>query len=95
MAAGETTPGHRRPDGTPVHDLEPGEYALPLDGLAVQQIVWLCNPDGAMGHVTGERWAITVEDDDTITVDPSIWWDSQATPPGWHGYLVRGEWREV
>lgn len=93
MAAGETTPGRRRPDGTQPHEMEAGDYAL--HGSEGSAIVWLCSPAGDPGHVTNNRWTITVEEDGTVTVDPSIWWNSTETPPGWHGYLVRGEWREV
>jgi hypothetical protein len=89
MAAGDVTQGHRRPDGTDPHALKPGEYALA--GPAAR-VVWLCSPAGQAGHVSSDRWAITVEADDTVTVGPSIWWDK---PTGWHGYLERGVWREV
>ena len=93
MAAGRVTQGNRRPDGTPVHELEPGNYAFPTMGSL--DILRLCNPDGAAGHVTGDRWLITVEDDETVTVTPSIFWNAQEVPPGWHGFLERGIWREV
>lgn len=87
------TQGRRRPDGTQPHELAPGEYAL---ASADAQVVWLCSPDGKAGHVslTG-GWTITVEGDGTVTISPSIWWDKTADPPGWHGYLDRGIWREV
>lgn len=91
MAAGDVTQGVRRPDGTEAHELVAGEYALAPSGHAVI----LCNPDGHHGHVYDSLWSITVEEDQTITVNPSIWWDKDATPPGWHGYLQRGVWREV
>lgn len=86
MAAGATMQGHRRPDGTPVHELQPGEYALSTGGGRV----WLCLPSGQFGQVDS-KWTITVEDDETITVSPSIF-DS---PDGWHGYLEHGVWRQV
>jgi hypothetical protein len=81
------TPGNRRPDGTEPHELEPGEYALASEEA---KVVWLRNPDGEIGHVSQGIWEIAVEEDGTITVSPSIWWDK---PTGWHGFLERGTWR--
>ena len=89
MSARAAMQGTRRPDGTMPHELAPGEYALASADAAT---VWLCSPDGDPGHVSAPLWAITVEDDDTVTVSPSIWWDK---PTGWHGFLERGVWREV
>lgn len=89
MSAGDITPAVRRPDGTQPHELEPGEYAL---SNAEAKAVWICFPDGVHGGVTADRWTITVNSDDTVTIDPSIWVNK---PSGWHGYLVGGEWREV
>jgi hypothetical protein len=80
--------GVRKPDGTPVHELVTGEYSLTEQGTAV----WLCNPDGVFGRVESPKWSITVEDDDTITVHPSILWTEEG---GWHGYLERGIWRSA
>jgi len=87
VAAGDRTQGVRRRDGTLPHDLAPGEYALGNGGNRL----WLCSPDGRPGTVDS-NWTITVHDDGSISVDPSIWWDK---PAGWHGYLERGVWREV
>lgn len=81
--------GRRRDDGTQPHELEPGEYAL---ASSEARVVWLCSPDGEPGHVVAPTWTITVEEDETVTVEPSIWWDKHASPPGWHGYLRRGVW---
>ncbi len=82
--------GTRRPDGTQPHEMEPGDYALSESG----NVVWIRDPRGDIGHVN-EKWTITVEDDETITVDPSIWSNKNGTPPGWHGFLQRGVWNEV
>jgi hypothetical protein len=38
------------------------------------------------------KWTITEHEDKTITVTPSIWFNS---PTGWHGFLERGVWRRV
>lgn len=91
MAAGDKIAGKRLPDDTLPHELEPGEYSLARDGHSV----WLCSPRGEPGHVTSPTWSIKIEEDDTITIDPSIFWDKNNTPPGWHGYLIKGEWQEV
>lgn len=82
--------GVRRPDGTQAHELAAGEYALTADGTGV----WICDPRGVHGCVD-KRWTVVVEDDDSITVDPSIWTNAHGSPPGWHGFLKRGVWSEV
>ena len=84
--------GNRRDDGTQPHELAAGEYAL---ASPEAHVVWLCSPDGKPGHVSSPLWSIKVEEDGTVTVDPSIFWDKDASPPGWHGYLQCGVWREV
>lgn len=89
MAAGDVTQGRRRPDGTLPHELAAGEYALANE---YAQTVWVCSPDGEPGHVTAPIWTVEVHDDETVTIDPSIWWNK---PDGWHGYLQRGVWRQV
>jgi len=68
--------------------MEPGDYALTESGL-----VWIRDPRGDVGHVDN-KWTITVEEDGTITIDPSIWTNKHGTPPGWHGYLQHGVWNE-
>lgn len=87
MAAGDATPGRRRPDNAEPHELEPGDYSLTSKGDAV----WICLPNGQHGRVDSQ-WTITVEDDDTITVNPSI---LNRGEHEWHGYLEHGVWREV
>lgn len=92
MSAGDLTQGTRRPDGTELHDLKPGEYAQSGGGL-----LWLCLPNGLHGAVNRENWTITEEDDGTITVSPSILTNGAAEfgVGSWHGYLEHGVWREV
>lgn len=51
--------------------------------------------DPADFHVVAPTWTITVEEDETVTVWPSIWWNKDRLDrlaPGWHGYLRRGVW---
>jgi hypothetical protein len=81
--------GTRRPDGTLPHELEAGEYALASPDA---RTVWLCSPEGQAGHVTVPTWAVEVHEDETVTIDPSIWWDR---PTGWHGFLRRGVWERA
>lgn len=79
--------GVRRPDGTDVTDLERGEYALDAGRL------WFCLPDGQLGQVTAPPWdSIVVEEDGSVTVEPSIWDNKLGNPPGWHGHLRKGLW---
>lgn len=64
---------------------------------------------GAYGTDNGKDWyattpnglyanlslhAVTVHDDGTITVYPSILVEQGKNGPSWHGYLERGVWRE-
>lgn len=91
MAAGDTTQGNRRDDGTPVHELAPGEYAFASAERTPATVLWICLPSGQFGHIDPARWTVTVEDDGTVTVSPSI----LDAPDGWHGYLECGVWREV
>ncbi len=67
--------------------LREGDYGQAKDGT------WMARPPG---QHTGCLSAHKVEehDDGTITVTPSILINC---PPeaAWHGYLTKGEWREV
>jgi len=67
--------------------LREGEYGQTSDGT------WMARPPGQR---TGCLSAHEVEehDDGTITVTPSIL-ISCPPAPDWHGYLTKGEWREV
>ena len=76
--------GTRRPDGTPVNQLQLGEYALcdPENWLGV------C-PSGDVANLL--RHKVTVHDDGSISVEPSI----HVTGKGdWHGHLTNGVWTE-
>lgn len=87
--------GRRRPDGTPVHQLEVGEYAFAKEDPTPETALWIRVPSGDHGHIDPALWKITVEEDETVTVSPSIWSNKHGDPPGWHGYLEHGNWREV
>lgn len=94
MAAGDITQGRRLPDrsvdAVMRDDFEPGDYCL-IDG-----VVWAREPGdkgGALMALT--EWKITEEEDGTLSLSPSIWVNKHHNPPGWHGYLEHGKWREV
>lgn len=79
----------REPEGADLI-LAEGEYGKhPRDGK------WYARPPGAhMGCLSNHQ--VTEHEDGTITVSPSILIQyEQGGPMVWHGYLERGEWREV
>jgi hypothetical protein len=67
--------------------VKPGNYFKLSDGS------WfVMSPSGESGRVSEPMWKIIEHEDGTITVFPSIFFDS---PNGWHGFLERGVWRQV
>jgi hypothetical protein len=67
--------------------VKPGDYFKKSTGG------WfVMSPSGESGRVVEPTWTITEHEDKTITVHPSIWFNS---PHGWHGFLERGVWRQV
>lgn len=67
--------------------VKPGDYFKKSDGS------WfVMAPSGESGRVVEPIWKITEHDDKTITVHPSIFFNS---PHGWHGFLEHGVWRQV
>lgn len=87
--SGTITPGHRRPDGTPLHRLGPGEYAR--QDPAGSSWWGIRDPAGHCGSLANH--AVTEHEDGTITASPSILIDAGACG-SWHGFLDRGQWRE-
>lgn len=85
MTAGAITEGRRRAPNTRPWNLQPGDYMLRKGS------VWVRLPDGT-GPCNLTTWDLTVHEDGTITLSPSI---LDRGPGGWHGYLERGIWREV
>lgn len=87
-------PGSRRPDGTELHLLQPGEYAK-TNGR------WICRaPSNAKGtDFFGDltNHTVTEHEDGTITASPSILITrgGRVEKEVWHGYLERGVWRDV
>lgn len=64
---------------------QPGDYWKLRDGH------WsVIAPSGETGSVRPPIWTITEHEDGTITVAPSIFFNS---PHGWHGFLEKGIWR--
>ncbi len=80
--------GRRVPDGTePFPGYEPGDY-----GRYAER--WFVRPPGCSelyGDVSGHE--VVEHEDGTITVSPSILIKGHEAT--WHGYLERGQWREV
>ncbi len=75
-----------------LHEMEPGDYGFAVYGPK-DEGTWCCRaPNGYAGGL--RQHEITEHDDGTITVSPSIL--IQRPPDGeWHGFLERGQWREV
>lgn len=63
--------------------MKAGDYGMTADGDW-----WAVLPDGTFGRLTDHE--VTEHEDGTISVQPSIYFDEK-----WHGWLVRGEWREA
>lgn len=92
--------GKRLSDGKP--PTSAGEYSwMPYDrdrqfwpSSFLGEGEWqLCAPDGRLGAIRAttekpQAHTVTVHDDGTITVSPSL-----VMPSGWHGFLERGVWR--
>lgn len=110
MTAGDVTPGRRREWGTKVHDLEPGDYMYRTDDGGAVTGVWVRLPGGGGDHgpCCLTKWAPVAEPGGELTLSPSILAMPHAlgplnkftpgqpyTVPEWHGYLERGQWREV
>lgn len=65
--------------------LAEGEFGKGRDGM------WYARPPGVhMGSLANHD--VTEHPDGTISVSPSILIDDGRTQ--WHGYLIRGNWRE-
>jgi hypothetical protein len=94
-----------------VWDGEPGVYWPKLTEDGRVECLWFKLPTGVYGRINGKgfggkpngvggvepEWDITVNEDGTVTVDPSI--EMHETPgdpptPYWHGHLVNGVWRD-
>ena len=87
----EPIQGRRRPDGTQPYELEAGDYALHASGDAPGW--WICDPAGSIGRLATPG-AVTVHEDETITVDGEIRQRSRDCRE-WRGFLERGVWREA
>lgn len=88
--------GKRVADYTEV--LNPGEYSFfpeKQEGRPWWGTPWLniCTPNGMFGSIV--KHSITVNEDGTISVSPSILCKRADESKQWHGYLEKGIWREV
>ena len=88
---GDRTPGRRLPDqrGPPL-GLEPGDYAW----NAATGRWWVSTPNGIVGPIYEPEWTVTLHEDRTISVFPSIDADG-GDGLRWHGWLKRGNWEEA
>lgn len=92
--------GKRRDDGTPEHELAPGDYAK-VKNQADFPGWWTVKMPPAKatgksywGHLSPKVHSVTEHEDGTITVSPSIHQQNQSGETLWHGWLERGVWRE-
>jgi len=66
----------------------PGDYWKVTPGN-----YWMaCTPDGRLANLS--RHQVVENNDNTITVTPSILVSGGQVPGDWHGYLTGGIWKE-
>ena len=56
---------------------------------------WLMTPNGRSGSLDPKLHTVTVHEDGTISVHPSIRIPESGALPAFHGWLVEGEWRRA
>lgn len=94
MAAGDITPGRRRPDDTKPWRLEAGDYCF-------RGRLWLVLPGHSGARALDDRWLIIQHEDGAVTVTGhgddvgSILAYADVRDSRWHGFLTRGVWKEV
>ena len=72
---------------------ESGDYGLWQPAVEGASLMWVCKtPNGHSGNLS--KHDVTVHEDGTITVSPSILVTRPPQEEMWHGYLERGVWRE-
>lgn len=77
----------------------PGDY-FPIVEDGICTALWFKLPTGTLGRIAADghgkhgepEWTITVNADETVTVDPSIEQHETTNVPYWHGHLVNGVW---
>jgi hypothetical protein len=85
--SGDKLQGSRRPNRTSPHLLNIGEYAKWVDGSWYGRC-----PSGGLANMANHN--VTENDDETISVQPSILVYTTNMHPEWHGYLTDGVWME-
>jgi hypothetical protein len=70
------------------YKLEPGDYVKTPGGYFMSRV-----PDSRFHTGSLEGHEVVEHDDGTITVSPSIL-HTEPNVGQWHGFLVRGVWRE-
>ncbi len=72
--------------------LSPGDYAY----SPVLEAWLVCAPNGAEGRIDSVSvHTVTEYPDGTITLSPSLVYTAEKHGRAWHGFLERGEFREV
>jgi hypothetical protein len=89
-------------DFTEPHSMQPGDYSkhpYQRDGLwwPGKPFYYACTPNGYACNL--QNHTIEEHEDGTITASPSIlvgaaYDGGQITATFWHGYLIKGVWRE-
>ena len=73
-------------------ELQPGDYAYALNEINPPHQLWIMKaPNGDLGSLRGSVHQIVEHDDGTLTVSPSIQFE---TGQRWHGYLKAGIWSQ-
>jgi hypothetical protein len=85
----ETLQGKRVADGTGRYDLQIGEYCKSAEPLHWSMRL----PNGMIGDIKEGIHTVTVHEDNTITVSPSILMSAGDPKYNWHGYLEHGVFR--
>jgi hypothetical protein len=84
---GDKLQGSRRPNGTSPHLLNIGEYAKWVDGSWYGRC-----PSGGLANMANHN--VIENDDETISVKPSLLFYKTRIHVEWHGYLTDGVWME-
>jgi hypothetical protein len=86
---------------------EPGDYSWMPRGTGPEDFKaehadgyprigwWLMTPNGRSGSLDPKLHTVTVHEDGTISVHPSIRIPESGALPAFHGWLVEGEWRRA
>lgn len=79
---------------------QPGDYVPLFADDGGIRVVWCVLPHGQWCRIPAEgygvggeaEWKVTIEEDGSVTVDPSI---NMHPPYAWHGWIKHGEFTEA